>query len=214
MPNLTSNFGLKKPLAEEFYDVQVQNDNMDIIDEELKKRGSITVNSEVPEDAEIWIDPDEETIEESHVADRNNPHKVTIEQIGATSKTLIWENADEYSSFAEQTIQLDGLSNYDAIEVLYSNGLHYPGYGTSVFTSGVLPNYTKETGNPYNTGYVLFADMGFEDMDKKPRYRIFEWVDNQINFDAAYCMASTGEYAKDNNKCIPLRIYGIKGVSK
>lgn len=36
MPNLTSNFGLKKPLPEEFYDVQVQNDNMDIIDRELK----------------------------------------------------------------------------------------------------------------------------------------------------------------------------------
>ena len=37
MVNKTTNFGLTKPLPEEFYDVQVQNDNMDIIDEELKK---------------------------------------------------------------------------------------------------------------------------------------------------------------------------------
>ena len=37
MANKTTNFGLTKPLAEEFYDVNVQNENMDIIDEELKK---------------------------------------------------------------------------------------------------------------------------------------------------------------------------------
>ena len=36
MPNTTKNYGLKKPLPEEFYDVSVQNENMDIIDAELK----------------------------------------------------------------------------------------------------------------------------------------------------------------------------------
>jgi len=38
MPNVTKNYGLKKPLPEEFYDIAVQNENMDIIDEELKKK--------------------------------------------------------------------------------------------------------------------------------------------------------------------------------
>ena len=38
MPNLTENYGLKKPLPEEFYDIGVQNGNMDIIDKEMKKR--------------------------------------------------------------------------------------------------------------------------------------------------------------------------------
>jgi hypothetical protein len=38
MPNMTENYGLKKPLAEEFYDVNVQNENMEIIDRELKKK--------------------------------------------------------------------------------------------------------------------------------------------------------------------------------
>ena len=37
MPNLTENYGLKKPLSEEFYDVNIQNENMDIIDEALTK---------------------------------------------------------------------------------------------------------------------------------------------------------------------------------
>ena len=77
MPNKTSNFNLTKPLPEEFYNIQVHNDNMDIIDRELKNRATlnekgkvpkeqlpdttyIPVTSEVPENANIWIDPDDE----------------------------------------------------------------------------------------------------------------------------------------------------------
>lgn len=38
MPNKTTNYGLTKPLPEEFYDITVQNENMDKIDAELKKK--------------------------------------------------------------------------------------------------------------------------------------------------------------------------------
>ena len=61
MSNKTSNYGLTKPLPEEFYDVKVQNDNMDKIDTTLKALSDHTVN-------------------------RKNPHNVTAEQIGAASK--------------------------------------------------------------------------------------------------------------------------------
>lgn len=37
MANKTTNYGLTKPLPEEFYDINVHNENMDIVDEELKK---------------------------------------------------------------------------------------------------------------------------------------------------------------------------------
>ena len=37
MADNTTNYNLTKPSAEEFYDVGVQNGNMDIIDDELKK---------------------------------------------------------------------------------------------------------------------------------------------------------------------------------
>lgn len=37
MPNQTTNYKLTKPLVNEFYDVEVQNGNMDIIDENIKK---------------------------------------------------------------------------------------------------------------------------------------------------------------------------------
>ena len=83
MPNVTKNYGLTKPFPEEFYDIAVHNQNMDIIDETLGKCASIAVTDEVPEDADFWIDPSEESIEEAHVYDRNNPHSVTYTQVGA-----------------------------------------------------------------------------------------------------------------------------------
>lgn len=42
MAEKTTNYGLTKPLPEEFYDIGVQNDNMDIIDAELKKQADYT----------------------------------------------------------------------------------------------------------------------------------------------------------------------------
>ena len=38
MANKTTNYGLTKPLETDFYDVNVQNENMNIIDTELKKK--------------------------------------------------------------------------------------------------------------------------------------------------------------------------------
>lgn len=84
MSNTTENYKLKKPLPEEFYDVNVQNENMDIIDAELKKRATlgedgkvseeqlpdttfIPVTSEIPSDANIWIDPDDDIIDPAPV---------------------------------------------------------------------------------------------------------------------------------------------------
>lgn len=83
MAEKTTNYGLTKPLPEEFYDINVHNNNMDIIDEELGKCATITVSSEVPEDSDFWIDPDDVSAEEAHLTDMNNPHRVTIAQIGA-----------------------------------------------------------------------------------------------------------------------------------
>jgi len=48
MPVFTENYNLKKPLPNENYNVQDQNDNMDIIDSELKKLEQMLENIEVP----------------------------------------------------------------------------------------------------------------------------------------------------------------------
>ena len=49
MAEKTTNYGLTKPTPEDFYDVNVQNENMDIIDRELKKKYSPD-NKPTPED--------------------------------------------------------------------------------------------------------------------------------------------------------------------
>ena len=48
MANKTTNYNLTKPLPEEFYDINVHNDNMDIIDAELKKRVSLNDDGKIP----------------------------------------------------------------------------------------------------------------------------------------------------------------------
>lgn len=62
----TDNYGLKKPEETDFYDVQDQNDNMDIIDAKMKE-------------IEEASDP---SALEAHVKDAMNPHFVTKTQIG------------------------------------------------------------------------------------------------------------------------------------
>lgn len=47
MPNYTTNYNLKKPLQEEFYNVDDFNENADIIDTQLKSRATL-VNGKVP----------------------------------------------------------------------------------------------------------------------------------------------------------------------
>ena len=47
MAEKTANYGLTKPLPSEFYDVNVPNTNMDIIDEELKKRAVLNAEGKI-----------------------------------------------------------------------------------------------------------------------------------------------------------------------
>lgn len=65
----TTNYGLKKPAANEFYDVQIQNDNMDVIDNKMK---------------EIESAADPSTLQ-NHIVNKSNPHGVTKSQIGLSN---------------------------------------------------------------------------------------------------------------------------------
>lgn len=48
MANNTTYYGLTKPLAEEFYDIDVQNENMDIIDRTLKGKADLGADGKIP----------------------------------------------------------------------------------------------------------------------------------------------------------------------
>ena len=75
MPNETTNYKLTKPLPEEFYDVEVQNANMDIIDGQLKSMSDRLDNTCSPADVEGLL---------SKKADRDHTH--TPSSIGAASE--------------------------------------------------------------------------------------------------------------------------------
>lgn len=48
-----------------------------------KAQGDIPVTSDIPANSDIWIDPNGETVEGSHLTNKNNPHGVTAAQVGA-----------------------------------------------------------------------------------------------------------------------------------
>lgn len=64
MPNYTKNYNLKKPLQEEFYNIDDHNGNMDILDEALKilsEKSGVVISPDEPETGDVWIDTDDET---------------------------------------------------------------------------------------------------------------------------------------------------------
>ena len=84
MSTHTPNFNLIKLELGDPADITQMNKNWDTIDEELEKcAADVPVTSEIPEESNIWIDPNEETVEDTHITDKNNPHGVTAAQIGA-----------------------------------------------------------------------------------------------------------------------------------
>ena len=70
MANKTTNYNLTKPLPSEFYDIEVHNSNMDIIDEELKALDSASASAKT-----TLVDADTVPLNDS--ADSNKLKKIT-----------------------------------------------------------------------------------------------------------------------------------------
>lgn len=83
MPNFTENYNLKKPLQEEFYNIDDHNGNMDIIDEELKNRARLDENGKVLEEQLPSMDyvPTSEKGKANGVATLGGDGKVPKEQL-------------------------------------------------------------------------------------------------------------------------------------
>ena len=108
MANYTKNYKLVKPLASEFYDIEIQNKNMDEIDSEIFKN-------------QMKLD--------SHADDKNNPHKVTAQQVKAIP--------------ANQKGATGGVAELDSGGAVPSEQM--PGYAV---TSGVCAMGQSCTGSP------------------------------------------------------------------
>lgn len=147
----------------------------------------------VANNAQTTADEAHTAIDE-HKEDKNNPHEVTCAQIGATSMTLLWENASPGSAFAEQTIQMN-LSGYDAVLIEFyvlSVGDHY-----IVSFWGRLNEW-------------IFANMTSGSSSLRLS-RTNQVLEDSILF--GRCSANGDSVTEVKDKMIPLRVYGIKGVN-
>ena len=132
---------------------------------------------------------------------------------GGLTRTLLWENADIGSEFAEQTITLDALQDCDAIEILFYSSTYLQGYGPCYLSSGALPKLTDSElkSEYYDWGYILQSVADFYGVAANPSFRLVRWEDTQITFGDCYRIVS-GRPENKNYANVPVQIYGIKGV--
>lgn len=131
--------------------------------------------------------------EEGFVADARalkvlNDSKLSLE--------LLWENASPQSAFAPRKITMD-FSGYSQIELEF---IRYRGQNGRIFRKARIDQTGySEIVEPYqNTAYIFS--------------RNFKFTQTSVEFDGGYtCTASSA--VQDNERMIPFRIYGIKGVS-
>lgn len=128
----------------------------------------------------------------------NEPYKIpqAAEDVGAVSKTLLWENAPSwYSTFAPQTIIINNLSDYEAVEIIFCDCEG----SQCVLSTGMCP--VGLSGAAANYGRMV--STGRNQMGE----RKFEITDTGIIFSEALVNGTEMNY-----EMVPRRIYGIKGV--
>lgn len=118
-----------------------------------------------------------------------------VAEAGYTKMELLWENASPTSEFGEQTVSISNLQDYDLIMIRskFSSGA----YESIV---GFYKTATGSTGTIAGTNNVIGA-------------RDITINDNSISFKVGTERATyNGGQSTNNNICIPVEIYGIKGV--
>lgn len=105
--------------------------------------------------------------------------------------TLLWTNPDPTSSFAAQTVSVD-LSGYDAIEIVGTGGVQTP----RLFINKMLVD-----GN----NWAMFSVSGASSYYYN---RHVDVLTTGLTFSTGYRNGTAG-----TGYCIPLKIYGIKGIS-
>lgn len=122
---------------------------------------------------------------------------------GAQIKTLLWTNGSPSSQFANQTLSL-GLSGYEAVEIEYCYGSSY----TNVVETGI---YKKSYTQQYMTchGDIKTNNTGFFISQ-----RLVTVTASGITFGKGTYknISAAVKGAEGNAYCVPLKIYGIKGV--
>jgi len=110
MPNYTENYNLKKPLPNENYNVQDQNDNMDIIGTALKAHDDALATKETPQGAQEKADA---ALASAKDYTDQQISAITPEQIGAETPAGAQEKANQAEAnakaYADQ--EVSGVAN-------------------------------------------------------------------------------------------------------
>lgn len=120
----------------------------------------------------------------------------SLANLGGMSMKLLWENASPSSEFEGQDITID-LSDYSLIEV--------------EFKISVSQERTFREKSLINTSGLACFVYGSTSSGIYGGYRYFTPLDDRINFSTCW-RPNTSTEVEDNTYCIPIKIYGIKGV--
>ena len=157
----TDNYRFKKPDQDDAYDIQNENDNMDLIDETLKNtvdNVGIELNAALQElrnaiaNAQAILESLVDNKIADHTASTNNPHKVTLAQVlgGGGSSVIPVANGGTGNS------SVDTTPTQNSTKMVTSGGVYTAiqnaspkshTHGAGDITSGTLPVARGGTGN-------------------------------------------------------------------
>lgn len=121
---------------------------------------------------------------------------------GGVKMVKLWENASVTSSFAPQTLQVD-LSGFDMVAIAVT-------YNTNNARAGSNLNISKLISNDRTLMCCICPYMTTTKEKVEPFREVAIPVEKtSITFEDGYMNTER----IDNDKAIPLAIYGIKGVS-
>lgn len=149
--NYTTNYNLRLPEPTDNYTVEDANENARIVDEELKKRATLDESGKVPADQIPELDYEAsgsaaavQKALEAHVDNKENPHGVTAEQVGAYEKAQMWDaTVAEMLGLGAESVPKDGFMALALPEgkfavkvtVLTPGGKPFPGITVSGITT-------------------------------------------------------------------------------
>lgn len=123
-----------------------------------------------------------------------------------TQTKLLWVNASTTSSLANTTLSLD-LTDYDLVHIEFLTNC----------SSGAWKSYRVTMTVPVNhdTEWKNYKAVGYSETGANMAFRAFHMGNNTVRFGESYYAATYGatSLTTNNNLYIPLRIYGVKGVS-
>ena len=163
----------------------------------------VHVGSSAPSDGNIDIWLDTSGVGQSAVTSVNGANGTVVldaDDVGAMSKwVLLWTNASPSSSFAEQTITINNISDYDWIAIKVSN------------SSGTI--FIRNDGEMVQA--EVFGYMGSNNMAFRYREITSPSTTGVLFSDCKQGVvgATSYTYTTRNDTTIPLSIWGIKGVT-